>query len=83
MSMPINLFMAGNMLFYIVVIGKEGMSGWWYSYCRLFKNDWQKLGQQWSKPWMFKPLNDHAEQIAYQLINIKDICAFCGGIRGS
>jgi hypothetical protein len=36
---PINLFMAGDILFYNMVIGKEGMSGWWCSYCQLFKND--------------------------------------------
>ncbi len=38
----INLFMVGDILFYNMVIGKEGMSGWWCSYCKPFKNDWQQ-----------------------------------------
>jgi hypothetical protein len=33
---PINLFMAGDILFYNMVVGKEGISGWWCSYCQLF-----------------------------------------------
>ena len=36
-NIPINLFMAGDILFYNMVIGKEGMSGWWCSQCKLFK----------------------------------------------
>jgi hypothetical protein len=49
-NMSINLFMAGDILFYNIVIGKEGMSGWRCSYCKLFKNDWQQLHHQRSEP---------------------------------
>jgi hypothetical protein len=45
-NITINLFMASDILFYNMVIGKEGMSGWWCSYCQLFKNDWQQLHHQ-------------------------------------
>jgi hypothetical protein len=31
-NMPINLFMAGGILFYNMVIGKDRISGWWCSY---------------------------------------------------
>jgi hypothetical protein len=40
---PINLFMAGDILFYNMVIGKEGFSTWWCCFCKLFKNDWQQV----------------------------------------
>jgi hypothetical protein len=38
--------MAGDILFFNMVIGKEGMSGWWCSYYQLVKNDWQQLHHQ-------------------------------------
>jgi hypothetical protein len=36
-NIPINHFIAGDILFYNMVIGKIGMSGWWCSQCKLFK----------------------------------------------
>jgi hypothetical protein len=50
-NIPINLFMVGSILFYNMVISKEGKSGWWCLYCKLFKNDWQQLGHVRGKPW--------------------------------
>jgi hypothetical protein len=78
---PINLFMAGNILFYNMVIGKEGMSSWWCSYCQLFKNDWQELHHQYGEPWRIPLLREHAERIANGSVNVKDACAVCG-VRG-
>jgi hypothetical protein len=77
-NIPINLFMAGDILFYNMVIGKEGMSGWWCSFCKLFKNDWQDLGHERGEPWTIATLAEHAERIANQQINTKDIRAVCG-----
>jgi hypothetical protein len=80
-NIPINLFMAGDILFFNMVIGKEGMSGWWCSYCQLFKNDWRQLHHQRSEPWTIESLMEHAERITNQLVNTKDIRAVCG-VRG-
>jgi hypothetical protein len=41
---PIDLFMAGDILFCSMIIGKEGFSAWWCCFCKLFKNDWQQAG---------------------------------------
>jgi hypothetical protein len=82
-NMPINLFLAGDILFYNMVIGKEGMSGWWCSYCKLFKNDWQQLHHQPSVPWTIESLTEHAEQIANQQVNTKDIRELFVGFEGS
>ncbi len=80
-NIPINLFVAGDILFYNMVIGKEGMSGWWCSYCKLFKNNWQQVAHVRGEPWTIATLTTHAEQIANQQINTKDIRAV-GGVRG-
>jgi hypothetical protein len=80
-NIPINLFMADDILFYNMVIGKERMSGWWCSYYKLFKNDWQELGHERGEPWTIETLTEHAEQIANQQISAKDIRAVCG-VRG-
>jgi hypothetical protein len=80
-NIPINLFMAGDILFYNMVIGKEGMSGWWCSYCQLFKNDWQQLHHQRGEPWTIELLREHAERIANGSVDSKDIRAVCG-VRG-
>jgi hypothetical protein len=78
-NIPINLFMAGDILFYNMVIGKEGMSGWWCSYCKLFKNNWQQLGHVCVEAWTIESLTAHAEQIANQEINTEDIRVWAGG----
>jgi hypothetical protein len=57
------------------------MSGWWCSYCKLFKNDWQQLHHQRGEPWTIETLTEHAEAIANQQVNTKDIRAVCG-VRG-
>jgi hypothetical protein len=80
-NIPINLFMAGDVLFYNMVIGKKGTSGWWCSYCKLFKNDWQELGHERGKPCTIETLTEHAEEIANQQINANDIRTVCG-VRG-
>jgi len=40
----IELFMAGDILFYSAALRKEGFSTWWCSLCRLFKTKWQEAG---------------------------------------
>jgi hypothetical protein len=34
---PMELFMAGDILFYAIVLGKEGFATWWCNWCQLFK----------------------------------------------
>jgi hypothetical protein len=51
--MPINIFMAGDILLYNIVIGKEGMSGWWCNYCQLCPHqlvNTKDIGQVQGKP---------------------------------
>jgi hypothetical protein len=80
-NIPINLFMAGDILFYNMVIGKEGMSGWWCSQCKLFKTSWQEVGHALGEPWTIEALKEHASKIENNEINTKDIHEVCG-VRG-
>jgi hypothetical protein len=82
-NMPINLFMADNIIFYNMVIGKEGMSGWWCSYCQLFKNDWQQLHHQRGKPWMISLLREDAEEIDNGSVNHTKDTRAVRGVRGN
>jgi hypothetical protein len=80
-NIPINLFMAAGILFYDMVIGKEGMSGWWCSQCKLFKTNWQQVRHTLSEPWTIESLKEHARKIKNDEINTNDIHEVCG-VRG-
>jgi hypothetical protein len=81
-NIPINLFMAGDILFYSMVIGKEGMPGWWCSYyCKLFKNNWQRVGHEQGESCSVEMLAEHAWRIKNKEINKKDKQIVCG-VRG-
>ncbi len=67
-----NLFMAGDILFYNMVTGKEGMSGWWCSYCKLFKTDWQQLHHQCGEPWTIEGITEQTARIRAGEVNLKD-----------
>jgi hypothetical protein len=70
--------MASDIFLNNMVIGKEGMLGWWCSNCKLFKSNWQQLGHVRGEPWTIESLTAHAEQHANQEISTKDIRAVCG-----
>jgi hypothetical protein len=36
-TIPAELFMAGDILFYAIALGKEGYAIWWCNWCQLFK----------------------------------------------
>jgi hypothetical protein len=36
-TIPVELFMAGDILFYAIALGKEGFATWWCNWCQLFK----------------------------------------------
>jgi hypothetical protein len=80
-NIPINHFIAGDILFYNMVIGKIGMSGWWCSQCKLFKTAWQHAGHERGEPWTIESLKEHARKIEVNEINTKDVQAVCG-VRG-
>jgi hypothetical protein len=80
-TIPINLFMAGDILFYNMVIGKEGYSTWWCCHCKLFKTEWQEAGHVRGEPWTIELLKEHAQRIEDGEINMKDIREVCG-VRG-
>ena len=77
-TIPIELFMAGDILFYSTALGKEGFSTWWCSLCRLFKPDWQEAGHRCGKPWTLYSLCQHAIRIESGDIDIRKAREVCG-----
>lgn len=53
---PIELFMAADILFYSMALGKDGMSTWWCPQCKLFKRDWEEKDHQRGEDWTIDAL---------------------------
>ena len=76
-TIPVELFMAGDILFYAIALGKEGFATWWCNWCQLFKTDWQSTDHQLGIPWNMESLKAHATRIESGDVNsncVKDIC---------
>jgi hypothetical protein len=61
-SIPHELWMVGDTLFYSVALGKEGFSTWWYNYCNLKQTNWQEPGHAPGVPWTIERLAEHASK---------------------
>jgi hypothetical protein len=79
---PIEPFMAGDIPFCSLVIGKEGFATWWCCFCKLFKNDWQQAGHERGEPWTIEKLIEHAKKIENLEIDMRDVQAVCG-VKGT
>jgi hypothetical protein len=66
-TIPVELFMAGDILFYTIALGKEGFATWWCNWCQSFKTEWQVADHQVGIPWNMESLKAHALRAA-QLI---------------
>ena len=77
-TVPVELWMAGDSLFYSLALGKEGYSTWWCSFCRLFKTSWQEAGHLPGEPWTLLGLKEHASKIENGETNVNNVQAVCG-----
>jgi hypothetical protein len=76
----VELFMAGDILFYTIALGKEGFATWWCNWCRLFKTNWQSTDHQIGIPWNMDLLKAHASTIengTVSLSSVQDV----GGVK--
>jgi hypothetical protein len=71
LTVPVTLWMSGDLLWYATALGKEGYAGWWCSYCQLFKTDWQSAGHAAADLWTINHLLDHADKIESGEVNGK------------
>jgi hypothetical protein len=60
---PIELWMAGDILLYSLALVKEGYSTCWCNCCHLFKTNWQEPGHPPGEPWTLQALKEHASKI--------------------
>jgi hypothetical protein len=77
-TIPVEIFMAGDILFYAIALGKEGFATWWCNYCQLFKPNWQATDHQLGIPWSMESLKQHASKIECGSINLNNVQSVCG-----
>jgi hypothetical protein len=57
---PVELFLASDILLYAIAVGKEGSAGWWCTYCKLKRDDWQAADHEKGAVWTIENLGEHA-----------------------
>jgi hypothetical protein len=72
-TIPVEIFMAGDILFYAIALGKEGYATWWCNYCQLFKTNWQATDHQLGIPWTMESLKQHASNIECGSIDLNNV----------
>ena len=60
---PVELFFAGDVLLYSMVLGKDGYSTWWCVYCNLFKKQWEKIPHAAGCKWTLQSLTTHGNNV--------------------
>jgi hypothetical protein len=70
--LPVEVFLASDILLYAIALGKEGSSGWWCTYCHLFKNDWQQANHTLGEAWTTEKLIQHAGDIENGIVHRKN-----------
>jgi hypothetical protein len=78
-TIPIKIFMAGDILFYAIALGTEGFATWWCNWCKLFNPEWQAVVHQVGVPWTMDALQEHATQIENGPVNLNSVHVVCGG----
>ena len=63
-SIPFQVFFAGDVLLYSMLLGKDGYSTWWCTHCQLFKNDWAVRGHRRGREWSIERLIAHGNDVA-------------------
>jgi hypothetical protein len=74
----VELFMAGDILFYAIALGKEGFATWWCNWCQLFKIEWQAADHQVGIPWNMESLKAHFLRIESSAVNLDCVQDVCG-----
>ena len=62
---PIELFCESGILVCPISLGKDGSAGWWCTYCKLMKPDFQINGHDRGDSWTINGIAIHAEGVDY------------------
>jgi hypothetical protein len=70
-TIPLQVFCASDILLYAIALGKEGSAGWWCTYCKLFKPNWQSANHELGELWTIESLRKHSEDITSGEVDVK------------
>jgi hypothetical protein len=76
-TIPVELFMAGDLLFYTMALFKEGFATWWYNWCQLFKTEWQTADHQVGIALYMESLKAHPLRIESGAVNLNCVQNVC------
>mmetsp|Transcript_16263 Transcript_16263/g.23224 ORF Transcript_16263/g.23224 Transcript_16263/m.23224 type:complete len:125 (+) Transcript_16263:1330-1704(+) len=51
-------FIAGDLAFFAVILGKENMLGSWCNWCKLSQKGWSKFGHEKGELWSIEKINN-------------------------
>jgi hypothetical protein len=70
LTVPVELWMSGDILWFATALGKEGFAGWWCCYCQMFRPDWQDEDPEATEPWTIERLTHHANQLENGMLDV-------------
>jgi hypothetical protein len=73
LTTKLELWMAGDLLWYSTALGKEGYAGWWYPYCTAFKSNWQSKDLKVGDKWTVEKLTTYAGKLEPGELNGKNV----------
>jgi len=56
-------FIAGDLAFFAVILGKENMSGSWCNWCKLSPKGWSKFGHEKGELWSIEKINNICDSV--------------------
>ena len=62
-GVPVEKWMAGDLLFFEMTLGKEGSASHWCTYCDTLSSLWKKEGSIEGQPWNLEKLNKHLKRL--------------------
>ena len=67
--MPVETWMAGDLLFFVLALGKEGSASHWCTYCDISSELWKKYGSIEGQSWTLEKLNEHLKRLESGALN--------------
>jgi hypothetical protein len=70
-TVPVELWMSGDLLFFAIALGREGSASHWCQYCDKSSADWKVDGHTPGTPWTIANIVEHLEKLKTGQLNKK------------